>query len=83
MVDLSGHNGLGRPNIFVLDKDEFICGFTLEEVTLPDNLAAAFKDEVDWQGMVSQFTQLPHTSTPSSWAEYAWNYVTMVRLRLN
>jgi dCTP deaminase len=56
----SGNDALGKPKTFVLAGNEFIVGFTLEEVSLPDNLAAS----VEGRSRLARYGIAVHTTAP-------------------
>lgn len=56
----SGNDALGNPKVFTLAEHEFIVGFTLEEVFLPDNLAAS----VQGRSRLARYGIAVHTTAP-------------------
>lgn len=59
-LDLSGNDALGRPKVFALGEKEFIVGFTLEEVSLPENLVAS----VQGRSRLARYGIAVHTTAP-------------------
>jgi len=58
--DYSAPDNLGRPRIFRLGQHEFVVAFTLEEVHLPNNLAAS----VEGRTRLARYGLSVHTTAP-------------------
>ncbi len=55
-----GNDAFGNPKVFTLAEKEFIVGFTLEEVSLPDNLVAS----IQGRSRLARYGIAVHTTAP-------------------
>lgn len=58
--NLNGNDAFGHPKVFTLGEKEFIVGFTLEQVSLPNNLVAS----VEGRSRLARYGIAVHTTAP-------------------